>query len=424
MSGNNLDPSMEILAQSDQRRKTNADKEPDFKQLETMTAQGAIIKAENESMAMMARMNPRNQQRSLDRMLDEVEANPSAAEYYWYKIPNRGEGLTIRAAEMMMRNWGNCGAGAKIVSLQDESAIVEGQYIDYETMVMIRTPKVVSRYSYRKGKGMSRLPEDEYATKIDAAASKALRNAIERSIPVHIKAAFEMRVKQLIAGQVDKNSEKLILAFMKIGVTAKTLERKIGRPLKKLSEEEFLDLRGLYTAIESGEISKEQAFAQVEDTPEPTDNKRVTADTLKGEAPLPRPTAKVEPFPVVKEPEPEPEEEEMPEDQFPAASEPGNERLVIPKKLSSIRKSASWPEIILAVVQDDPGLTRDTIFKILLAADYDPKICFPAENEDASVDKMREEIARSLVALQKDQAVVRPDGQYKYYATEDAPNAK
>ncbi len=243
----------------------------------------AVVKAENDSLAMMARLHPRNESWALEAMLKELEAVSSLItgdkNEYFYRIKNRGEGLTIRAAEMIVRRWGNCTTNVRIAKVED-GAVATGVFVDLENNVQTSIPTVVSRYERRRiydGHGeftgkykMKRLDPDEFAIAIGRQSSKAFRNTVFRSIPRYVTMAIIAKIKKIEGTKYKEPGaiDKMLASFLEVGITRETIEQHLGHPVKSIDEDEFVDLRAIYSGIIEGETSAKKAFALEEESPE------------------------------------------------------------------------------------------------------------------------------------------------------------
>ena len=131
--------------------------------------------------------------------------------------------------------------------------------------------------------------------------------------------------------------DKLLSSFIEIGVTRETLEQHLGHPVKSITEEEFVDLRGIYSGIAGGEISAKNAFMLEEEKPE-------------------RPSG-----PVGKEVF-TPEEEKKKDAK---------------KDTDTLAEEATLRDVLLKIVQENKGLTVKQV-KEIIANEHDRNVDFNA----------------------------------------------
>ncbi len=297
---NNQDKAQEGVLSDVAKLSTEPKRDQSFDEMiEAVPMDAAIVKAENDSLATMARLHPRDETVVLTAMLEELEAVPSLitgeVNKYYYRIKNRGKGLTVRAAETIARRWRNNMTTVQ-VSMTTEGAIATGVFIDLETNVRSNIPKTVSRYSRRRicdEKGnftgkyrMKRLAPDEFALEIDKQAAKAYRNAVLRSIPPYIILAVIAKIEEIEGAKFKEpgSVEKMLALFLEVGVTRETIEQHLGHPIKSTNKDEFVEMRAIYSGIAGGETSAKKAFALEEEKPErPSGPVGKEAFTPKGE---------------------------------------------------------------------------------------------------------------------------------------------
>jgi hypothetical protein len=287
----------------------------------------AIQKAGNETLAQMSLARPRVLAKVLKDTLDELEAFPDFArkQFYrmeWGKGDNRVviEGTGIDGAMMLLRNFKYMRAGALPLQETDNSFTYVGSCLDLQSGIQIDATGTVSKmYRQKKTGKMVQWRVDQHTQLRQKAASIAVRNAILKVIPQHIKAPFFQRAKEL-AGQAERHqaegsarakaggrapSQKQVDAakvaqvlkyFEPMGVNKKHLQimlaawrDKKSAKLETMSDEELGRVRGVFNAIRNGqsdvykqfgiggpgEVKDEGVAAEMPDDPigdaEPTD---------------------------------------------------------------------------------------------------------------------------------------------------------
>lgn len=141
-----------------------------------------LAKAEIDQQITTAKKYPRSIKRFRDESLQMVTLNESIASSCIYALPRDGktiEGPSARFAEVVASAWGNCRAGARVVSDQGDFVTAQGVFHDLERNVAI-TYEVQRRIT---GKNGNRFSPDMIGVTANAACSVALRNAILKGVP-------------------------------------------------------------------------------------------------------------------------------------------------------------------------------------------------------------------------------------------------
>ena len=251
-----------------------------------------LMKLENESQQKMAILKPRNEKQILESTLEELQDNPEYAQTYYYVIPyskSKGSsetvdvtGLSIGAAMALLRRWGNCSTGARVVSDMDDRVTVEGVCIDYETNLRVLNQVSVSRKMWSKANnGYFFLSPDRLNLAIQAGMSKAKRNAILALLPNYIKDRIFKEAKQLAGGGGDKKRPKaymtvekkaetlgeIMTSFKELGVTSAMLEKYSGKTINKMTPEELGVIIGIRNAIKEGQTTAQEVFSPATEKP-------------------------------------------------------------------------------------------------------------------------------------------------------------
>ena len=259
----------------------------------------AIVKAENDTLAMMALQRPRDPKAALKRACAELELAPEFAEKQYYRIPYKDratgktswvEGLSVKAALALGRCWGNCTVTARLLEETDDAFIVQGVATDHETMFRVQSVGSISKwYKAKKTGRMIKHSEERFPQVLGAGASKAKRNALLDIIPEPIRLVYWNKARALASGGGKRkpiNYEKTIPVVLKSfekfkdaegipTITISILEQHLGHPLSEATREEFGDLKATLNAIDAGETTLYDAFGvgdvpDVEATIEPT----------------------------------------------------------------------------------------------------------------------------------------------------------
>lgn len=196
------------------------------------------------------------------------------------------EGLSIRFAEVAARCMGNLQPDVNTIYDDDKQRVVRVTVTDFETNVTwsrdLTIAKTVERRQLKKGQRplgerlnsygdrvfIVSATDDEVAVKEAAAVSKAVRTLILRVVPGGLQDEAKAIIRKVASDRDAKDpaaaKNRMLDAFAAIGIKPLQLERYLGHGLDTISPAEVDQLRGVYQAIDEGEISWADALAQVE----------------------------------------------------------------------------------------------------------------------------------------------------------------
>ena len=255
-------------------------------------------KAKIQAAYTMAMHRPRNEFEVRDVVLALCK-NPEFADESWFKIPNKGEGFTIRFAEAVGRAMKNIYSDSQVVYEDDKIMREKISLTDLESNITFSTDITVSKTVERKtnrpedyigerknSKGETvyilKASSDEFEQRVKSAKSKAIRTELLRLIPPDIKAEAKRQIittKKIGDASMDPKDaiRKLMDAFSGIGVSPEALQKYYGnQPLSSISPDQKEELRGLYVAIKEGhttwgEVMSARALATERKDPEKID---------------------------------------------------------------------------------------------------------------------------------------------------------
>lgn len=236
--------------------------------------QQAIVRARFE----VAFMRPRSEATVRVALLEDLK-RPAFTEKARYKIPNRGEGWTIRWAERTMQLMGNMHPMMHIIHDDDRKLILYVEVIDLErnasAPVEIVIPKTVERkepppgvtiLAQRRnsyGDMVSIIPAtpEEMDTKRAQYASKAIRTCIERLVPPNIKEDCLVQYRETKAAMDKKVAEdpgvelkRIIDGLATLRIKPDEIERYLGHGVDSITTPEIIQLREAYGAVRAGEV--------------------------------------------------------------------------------------------------------------------------------------------------------------------------
>ena len=234
-----------------------------------------LIRMVNEAVMVMAQKVSRNLPAIIKELDTELAAiGPEGAENWYFSIPFKQrdadtgeeitvyvEGPSVRAAEAVQRAYGFLFTAGLIVDDRPFEVIVAGVTLDLvKGNIVIRQKRVPKEKWSKNQKRAIHIPAHQLEKDIPAAVSKGIRDAIFASVPEKIKRHVFTEAKRLAATTLDL--DKTLAAFSKLGVTLQDLETLLGHPLAAATKEEHLRLKGIYSALRSGEATVQEVFAE------------------------------------------------------------------------------------------------------------------------------------------------------------------
>jgi hypothetical protein len=261
----------------------------------------ALSRAEIDQQIATARVYPRNPKRVVNNILSLATMDEATAEECIYAMPRGGKpikGPSVRLAEIIASQWGNCRVGARVVHVDRVEKYVEaeGVFHDLETNAAT-TARVRRRISDSKGRLYS---EDMIVVTGNAACAIAKRNAILGGIPKTVWRKAYDAVEAVLAGDVKTLSERrdaAMKAFAAFGVTPEQVCVAVNvGSVEEISVDHLATLRGMIAALKSGEATVEEVFPRrpaADDAPKGVKNKLdALAEGDKAEEPQDVPKAK------------------------------------------------------------------------------------------------------------------------------------
>ena len=235
-------------------------------------------------MLEAASRKPRDERKSMEGALMELDIAPELASKAFYSIPYKDrsggqektvwvEGPSIKASMALARRWGNCWNGWSIKSQNSERAVVQGLFIDFETGLVTTRDLAVSSERYDKYvKKMVPLREDRLVMAISSAGSKAVRNATLASLPPFLVEAYNNKAKALATHAKTHDGEKelslkqrikgLVLDFKRHNVTSDMISDYMSHNLDGVEDrtEKLAKMIGILNALDEGQVKVEDVF--------------------------------------------------------------------------------------------------------------------------------------------------------------------
>ena len=227
----------------------------------------AVSAAEINQQIVTARQFPRSIKRFREECLEMVTLSEAIARECVYALPRDGkviEGPSARFAEVVASAWGNCRAGARTVSEDEQFVTAQGAFHDLERNVAV-TYEVRRRITDRKGR---RYSADMIGVTSNAACSIALRNAVLKGVPKAFWSDMYIATKRTIAGDVQTlkaRRKKALELFGKQGMEAEQVCRLLGiQGHEDIGIDHLVVLSGILTALQDGDTTVAQLLSEVE----------------------------------------------------------------------------------------------------------------------------------------------------------------
>lgn len=222
-----------------------------------------LNKSEIDQQIATAHKYPRSIVAFRKEALQMVTLNETIAKECIYALPRDGktiEGPSARFAEVIMSAWGNCRAGARVVSDQGDFVTAQGVFHDLQRNVAI-TYEVQRRIVDRQNR---RYKPDMIGVTANAACSIALRNAVLKGVPKAFWAEMYSAARHVVAGDVQtlaNRRAKAIQEFAIYGVTQDDVLRVLNvSGVQDITIDHLVALSGMLTAIKDGDTTPEQLF--------------------------------------------------------------------------------------------------------------------------------------------------------------------
>ena len=223
------------------------------------------IKTEIEAQIARAQQYQRSPSRVQNNIHSLVMLDEETAAECVYALPRGGKpikGASVRFAEIVASQYGNCHVGSRVVAVDkfEKVVIAEGVFIDYETGLRV-TEQTQRRIVDKYGKLYN---DDMIVVTGNAARSIAMRNAVLKGVPKPLwRKAYEA-AERVISGDVKTLSVRrgdAIKAFAAFGITPEQIFAALEvEGLDDLGLEEIGTLTAMFRAIKAGEQSVEEFF--------------------------------------------------------------------------------------------------------------------------------------------------------------------
>ena len=238
----------------------------------------------------LARQFPRDPDWCKQNMLLEC-LRPELAQAAQYEYPKGDtvvKGPSIRLVEVLARHWGNLDFGVNEIEAQDGSTLIKAFAWDLESNVYDeKTFSVKHERSTKKGTYKITDERDIY----EMVANKGARRKRACLLSVlpgwYVDAAIDACEATLKASLTQGKSMEevraaIVSAFAEFGITPEQITEKTGRDVDKLTDNDVVKLRHLYSAIKDGFVKAADAFgaAPEAETALPTEDEENALEKL------------------------------------------------------------------------------------------------------------------------------------------------
>ena len=227
----------------------------------------AVERANVDSQVATAKQYPRDLARSVNNSIAMATMDYATAQSCGYTLPRGGKPITgpsVHLAKLIVSNWGNMRAEAKVVQITDKQVISRGTCWDLEN-------NVATAFEVRRsivGKNGKRFSDDMITVTGNAANSIAYRNAVFSVIPKAITDKVYQAAQHFITGDLS-DEEKLVarrkkcIDFFKdeYGITENEVVMLCGKQtVNQIKADQIALLLGITQSLKDGDTTVEEVM--------------------------------------------------------------------------------------------------------------------------------------------------------------------
>ena len=224
----------------------------------------AVERANVDSQVATAKQYPRDISRSVNNSIAMATMDYATAQSCGYALPRGGKPITgpsVHLAKLIVSNWGNMRAEAKVVQITDKQVISRGTCWDLEN-------NVATAFEVRRsivGKNGKRFSDDMITVTGNAANSIAYRNAVFSVIPKAITDKVYQAAQHFITGDLS-DEEKLVARRKKCidffrdeyGITENEVVMLCGKQtVNQIKADQIALLLGITQSLKDGDTTVE-----------------------------------------------------------------------------------------------------------------------------------------------------------------------
>ncbi len=224
-----------------------------------------LAKVELDQAISTAKAYPRSLTRVRDNISALVMLDDETAKECVYALPRGGKpikGPSVRFAEIVASQYGNCKVGSRVVDVNKFEKYVEaeGVFIDLESG-MQRTARIRRKISDKNGRVYN---DDMIVVTGNAACAIALREAILKGVPKALWRRAYDEAEGVIAGDIKTLAERregAIRAFAAWGITPDQIFASLEiTGMDEIGLDQIATLTAMFKAIKAGEQQVEDYF--------------------------------------------------------------------------------------------------------------------------------------------------------------------
>lgn len=227
----------------------------------------AVERANVDSQIATAKQYPRDIARSVNNSIAMATMDYATAQSCGYALPRGGKPITgpsVHLAKLIVSNWGNVRAEAKVVQITDKQVISRGTCWDLEN-------NVATAFEVRRsivGKNGKRFSDDMITVTGNAANSIAYRNAVFSVIPKAITDKVYQAAQHFVTGDLS-DEEKLVarrkkcIDFFKdeYGITEQEVVMLCGKQtVNQIKADQIAVLLGITQSLKDGDTTVEEVM--------------------------------------------------------------------------------------------------------------------------------------------------------------------
>lgn len=250
-----------------------------------------IERANVDSQIATAKQYPRDLRRAINNSIAMATMDIPTAQSCGYALPRSGKPITgpsVHLAKLIVSNYGNIRAEAKVVQITDKQVISRGTCWDLEN-------NVATAFEVRRsivGRTGQRFSDDMITVTGNAANSIAYRNAVFSVIPRAITDKVYQAAQHCITGDLSDN-DKLIATRKKCidyfkdeyGITEEEIIMICGKQtVNQIKAEQIALLRGVMQSLVDGDITVDELMKPYRKEERKKDLAAAAAETAKKNA--------------------------------------------------------------------------------------------------------------------------------------------
>ena len=230
----------------------------------------AIEKANVDTQVSTAKQYPRDITRALNNSIVMATIDQQTAQTMGYALPRGGKPITgpsVHLAKLIVSNWGNIRAEAKVVQITESQVVSRGTCWDLEN-------NVATAFEVRrsiKGKNGQRFTDDMITVVGNAANAIAYRNAVFSVIPKAITDKVYQAAQHCITGDLSDDAKLLqrrtqCLKFFndEYGISEAEVVKLCGKQtVNQIRGEEIALLIGIYQSLKDGDTTVEEIMKPI-----------------------------------------------------------------------------------------------------------------------------------------------------------------